>query len=146
MMQRKLLNILIITIIQAFLTSYLHAQTTSNLKKSDKWMVRLAKLEIDIAFVKEYNVAVKEHTETALKVEPGVLTLYAMFEKAHPEKVTVLEVYADKDAYLTHIKTPHFLKYKTTTLHMVKSLELIDVDPIAFKSKPDFLLNLVNSE
>jgi len=27
-------------------------------------------------------------------------------------------------AYQVHLKTPHFQKYKTSTLHMVKSLSL----------------------
>ncbi len=45
-------------------------------------------------------------------------------------KVTILEIYADINAYKAHIQTPHFLKYKTGTKDMVKSLELMEVDPL----------------
>jgi len=47
----------------------------------------------------------------------------------------VVEVYASEEAYQSHLKTAHFLKYKNGTLQMVKSLELIDVVPIALESK-----------
>lgn len=62
-------------------------------------------------------------------------------KKKHPTRVMVFEIYASKEAYQSHIKTPHFLKYKNGTLNMVKSLELIDVDPIALGVKPDLLKN-----
>ena len=65
-----------------------------------------------------------------MSLEPGVLTLYAVAEKNNPNKVTILEIYADKDAYEKHLKTPHFKKYKQGTLSMVKNLELIDVKPL----------------
>jgi len=61
-----------------------------------------------------------------------------MYDKNHPSQVTILEIYANNNAYQAHLKTPHFLKYKNGTLHMIKSLQLIEVDPIAFGLKPDF--------
>lgn len=44
--------------------------------------------------------------------------------------ITILETYASEDAYKAHIASPHFQKYKTSTLHMVKNLELIDQTPL----------------
>ena len=93
-------------------------------------MVRLAKLEIDSAQLESYKAFAKEEIETSIRVEKGVLTLFAVFEKEHPTRVTILEIYADSAAYKAHIKTPHFLKYKNGTINMVKSLELIEVDPL----------------
>jgi quinol monooxygenase YgiN len=78
----------------------------------------------------------KEGVETAVRVEPGVLTLYAVYDKYHPTHVTVFEEYADQVAYEAHLKTPHFLKYKNGTKAMVKSLELMEVSPIALAAKP----------
>ncbi|WP_291207818.1 putative quinol monooxygenase [Dyadobacter sp.] len=109
------------------------------LGQSKEWMVRMAKIEIDSAYLEPYKAAIREHTQAAIANEPGVLTLYAMYDKARPTHVTVLEIYASKDAYQAHLKTPHFQKYKAGTLKMVKSLELIDVDPIAFGAKPNIL-------
>jgi quinol monooxygenase YgiN len=93
-------------------------------------MVRLAKLEIDSAQLESYKAFAREEIETSMRIEKGVLALYAVFEKEHPTKLTILEIYADMAAYKAHVKTPHFLKYKNGTLNMVKSLELIEVDPL----------------
>lgn len=98
-------------------------------------MVRFAKLEIDSAQVESYKAFLKEEIETSVRVEPGVLTLYAVYEKEKPTRVTILEIYADSAAYKAHIQTPHFLKYKNGTLKMVKSLELIDIIPLVPKMK-----------
>ena len=50
--------------------------------------------------------------------------------QAHPEQLTILEIYADRAAYERHIKTPHFQKYKQGTLAMVRKLELLDQIPL----------------
>ena len=101
----------------------------------DNRVIRIGKIRIDAAFLEEYKTAVKEHIETAVRVEPGVVTLYAVYDKKEPTNVTVFEIYADQAAYESHIKTEHFKKYKTTTAHMVKFLELTDVSAIAMISK-----------
>jgi quinol monooxygenase YgiN len=101
-----------------------------------KPIVRMAKIIVDSAQLENYRAALKEGIETAVRVEPGVLTLFAVYEKENPTHVAVLEVYADQEAYEAHLQTPHFKKYKATTKNMVKSLELIDVVPIGFKTKP----------
>ena len=101
-----------------------------------KMKVRIAKIVIDSAYIDEYRAALAEHAAIAVKVEPGVLTLHAVYDKEHPAHVTVFEVYASDSAYAAHIKTPHFLKYKTGTMKMVKSLVLSDVIPIALEAKP----------
>jgi len=93
-------------------------------------IVRLAKLVIDSAFLESYRTFLKEGIETALREEPGVLTIYALSEKGNPTHFTILETYASPEAYQAHIRTPHFLKYKEGTLHMVKSLQLIDSEPL----------------
>jgi quinol monooxygenase YgiN len=97
--------------------------------------IRIAKLVIDSSKLDAYNEALKLHAETAVKVEPGVIMLYAVYEKEHPARVSVFEIYADEEAYKFHITTPHFLTYKSTVQNMVKSLELIDVIPIALEAK-----------
>jgi 4-carboxymuconolactone decarboxylase len=93
-------------------------------------MVRLAKLTIDPAQLEPYKAALKEEIEASLRLEPGVLTLYAVSEMDRPTHITILEIYASRAAYEQHIKSPHFLKYKTSTAQMVKSLELIETTPL----------------
>jgi quinol monooxygenase YgiN len=97
--------------------------------------VRIARIKVDSTQVENYKQALREGIETAVRVEPGVLTLYAVYDKNNHTNVTVFEVYADIDAYKTHIETPHFKKYKSTTMNMVKSLDLVDVIPIGLETK-----------
>lgn len=93
-------------------------------------MVRLAKLVIDAQKLEEYKAALSEEITTSLDDESGVINLYAVFEKNNPTELTILEIYADSASYASHLKTPHFLKYKNETKDMVKSLELAEVEPL----------------
>ena len=104
--------------------------STGYAQEESKQMVRLAKLVIDSAQLKSYNEFLREEIETSMKVEPGVLTLYAVAEKNKPTHITILEIYANAEAYKKHIQTPHFLKYKNGTKDMVKSLELVEATPL----------------
>ena len=105
--------------------------------QQDSRKYRIAKIEIYPDYLGQYKTALAEHAKAAIQTEPGVLELQAVYDKAHPTMVTVFEVYASEDAYQAHLKTPHFLKYKNGTLKMVKSLELVDVAPIAIEVKPE---------
>lgn len=93
-------------------------------------LVRLSKITVDAAQLDAYNAFLKEEIEASMRLEPGVLTLYATAEKDNPYKMTILEIYADRAAYESHLKTPHFQKYKQGTLSMVNELELVDVKPL----------------
>ncbi len=99
-------------------------------------LVRIAELEIEPAYLDAYKAALKEGIDAAIRLEPGVLTLYAVSLRDDPTRVRIFETYADLDAYNAHIQSPHFLKYKNGTLHMIRSLTLIDTDPILLGAKP----------
>lgn len=105
-------------------------------KAQQKQMVRIAKIIVDPAQLDAYNAALKEQMSTAVRVEPGVLTYYAVADKENPSHITILEIYADMTAYQAHIQTEHFKKYKATVQNMVKSLELEDVNLIGVAKKP----------
>jgi len=64
-----------------------------------------------------------------------VLALYAVAEKDNPAQVVVFEMYADLDAYKTHLETAHFKKYKVSTQDMVKSLKLRETVPLHLSAK-----------
>lgn len=105
--------------------------------QSKNQMVRLAKIKVDPLQLDKYNAALTDQMTTAIQVEPGVLTYYAVADKADPANITILEIYADTSAYQLHVRTPHFLKYKETVKDMVKSLELVDVTLVGVAKKPD---------
>ena len=105
-------------------------------------MVRLAKIVVDSSRLEEYKRILREEAEASVRLEPGVLTLYAVSEKEHPTHFTILEIYADSAAYRSHLQTPHFIKYKTGTKDMVKSLELIETTPLI----PDMKIKAFDSK
>jgi quinol monooxygenase YgiN len=97
--------------------------------------VRVAEIDIDPAQLESYKAAAREEIEASVRLEPGVLALYAVSDKDDPAHVTVFEIYADLNAHTAHLETPHFRKYKATTQDMVMSLKLRDTIPIVLGAK-----------
>lgn len=93
-------------------------------------MIRIAEIEIAAEHQAAYLAILREESAASVQLEPGVVCIYPMFERDNPTKIRLLEIYASKEAYQAHLKTAHFLHYKTTTLPMVKSLKLIDMEAI----------------
>lgn len=56
-------------------------------------------LVIDASQLEAYKAALQEEVTASVRLEAGVLTSYAVFEKGRPTHVTILEIYADKAAY-----------------------------------------------
>jgi quinol monooxygenase YgiN len=93
-------------------------------------IVRISEIDIHPNRLAEYNAILKEEAEASVRLEPGVIAIFPMSRKENPTEVRILEIYASREAYESHLKTQHFQKYKTTTLEMVKSLKLVDMDPL----------------
>jgi quinol monooxygenase YgiN len=102
----------------------------------DKRIYRIAQIHVDPAKLDRYNAALKEQMTTAIAVEAGVLSYYAVSDKKEPSHITIFEIYADSSAYNAHIRAPHFKKYKDSVKDIVKSLELEDVEVIGISKKP----------
>ena len=97
--------------------------------------VRIAELAIDPAQLESYKAAVKEEIETSVRVEPGVLAIYAVAEKNNPSKLRFFEIYADEAAYDAHLESAHFKKYVEATKDMITSRRLVDTVPIVLGAK-----------
>lgn len=93
-------------------------------------MVRLSEIEIDSNYLDEYNSILKEESRASVLLEAGVIAIYPLYQIENPTQIRILEIYANREAYEAHLKTPHFQEYKTSTLKMVKSLKLIDMKSI----------------
>src|SRR5690554_6493256 len=103
-------------------------QTTS--LPIEEMVIRMAELEIDPTYLDEYMVILKEEAEASVRLEPGVIAIYPMYEKDNPAAIRILEIYANKEAYEIHLQSPHFIHYKTATSNMVQSLRLVDMTAI----------------
>lgn len=113
----------------------LGATITGADKTMEQSLVRIAELEIDPGEIAAYKDALKEEITTSIRNEPGVLSLYAVSVKGQPSQIRIFEIYKDQAAYESHLQTPHFKKYKSETQGMVKSLKLVETDPILLGGK-----------
>jgi quinol monooxygenase YgiN len=101
-------------------------------------MYRIAKIKVDVNQIEQYKSALKEQMNAAIKLEPGVLSYTVVADKKDASLITIMEVYANQEAYQSHILTPHFKKYKDTVKNMVLSLELIDAELVERVHKSDY--------
>jgi quinol monooxygenase YgiN len=101
-------------------------------------MYRIAKIKVDVNQIEQYKSALKEQMNAAIKLEPGVLSYTVVADKKDASLITIMEVYANQEAYQSHILTPHFKKYKDTVKNMVLSLELIDTELVERVHKSDY--------
>jgi len=128
-LKRTIYRVLPLAAFAASILSPGYAQVT------EQRIVRIAELEIDPSQLEAYKAALKEEIEASIRLEPGVSALYAVSVKHQPNQVRLFESYSSQSAYESHLRTAHFLKYKATTQTMVKSLTLIETDPILLGSK-----------
>jgi quinol monooxygenase YgiN len=97
--------------------------------------VRIAELEIDPAQLDAYKASVKEEMEASVRLEPGVLAIYAVAEKDNLSRLRFFEIYADEASYKSHRETAHFKKYAETTKGMIMSRKLIETVPLQLSDK-----------
>jgi len=116
-------------------TAMVNASVDTFAQQMKSRVVRLAELHIDPSQLEEYKSTLRDEIEASIRLEPGVLTMYAVSVKGDPAQIRIFEMYADAAAYEAHLQTPHFKKYKTGTQGMVKSLVLVETDPILLGAK-----------
>jgi quinol monooxygenase YgiN len=80
-------------------------------------IIRISEIEIDPAFLGEYKSILKEEAAASVRLEKGVLAIFPMYQKDDSTQIRILEIYDNREAYQSHLKTAHFLKYKTSTLN-----------------------------
>jgi quinol monooxygenase YgiN len=126
---------LIILIIIVCISCGQNEQRSENLN-TDKMMIRISEIGIKPEYLDENISILKEESKASVELESGVISIYPMYQKENPTEIRILEIYANKKAYESHLETPHFKHYKTTTLKMVNSLKLIDMNAIDGETMP----------
>lgn len=103
---------------------------------SNKMMIRISEIEIEPEYIDEYLSILKEEAKASVELETGVISIYPMCQKENPTEIRILEIYENKNAYDSHLETPHFKHYKMSTLKMVKSLKLVDMKALDGETMP----------
>lgn len=93
-------------------------------------LVRLSVIEVFPEYIDDYLAAAATVGGESVKKEPGVICIYPLQLMSDKCQVRILEIYRDQEAYQSHIASEHFQTYKQGTLHMVKNLELHDMNPL----------------
>ncbi len=124
---QKFLTLAIPALLLLISFSSAHAQ-------EQKMMVRISEIRIDANHLEQYKAILKEEAEASVRLEPGVIAIFPMYQRESDTEFRILEIYANREAYESHLKTSHFQKYKSATLHMVKSLKLVDMNTIDAKT------------
>ena len=113
----------------AGISSLIFSYNATNVQQKDM-RVRIAEIEIFADKLDAYKAILKEEASASVKLESGVLCIFPMYQNENPTQIRLLEIYANLEAYEAHLKSPHFQHYKTSTLPMVKSLKLIDMNAL----------------
>ena len=99
-------------------------------------IVRIAEIEVHPQYLKEYLEAARNVGAESVKKEPGVICIFPNQMTENENMIRIVEIYRNKEAYEHHLKTEHFQTYKQGTLHMVRSLNLVDLSPLDKEAMP----------
>ena len=106
------------------------------LLESKLMIVRIAEIEVFPGYLKDYLKAARTVGAESVRKEPGVVCIFPNQLKENENMFRIVEIYRNKEAYEQHLTTEHFQAYKQGTLHMVKSLQLVDVKPLDENTMP----------
>lgn len=87
------------------------------------------------------NIVLPEMAES-LKLEDGVLAMYAATDAKNENRWYFYEVYASEADYQRHRQTPHFREYIEQTADMTVSKESIPVVPVFLRNKGAMRFNV----
>lgn len=103
---------------------------TPRFADDNELIVRIAEIEVHEQYLDQYLQAAAKIGGTSVEQEPGVVCIFPMQVADAPNQIRIVEIYRNQEAYQAHLATEHFKQYKQGTLHMVKSLKLVDTTPL----------------
>lgn len=102
---------------------------------NERTINNLVIVEVKPEFQSEFrNIVLPEMVES-LKVEKGVLAMYAGTDSETPKRWYFYEIYASEEDYQLHRQTLHFLDYLRQTAHMSARKDAILVKPVFLRNK-----------
>lgn len=102
---------------------------------NERTINNLVIVEVKPEFQSEFrNIVLPEMVES-LKVEKGVLAMYAGTDSETPKRWYFYEIYASEEDYQLHRQTLHFLDYLRQTAHMSARKDAIPVKPVFLRNK-----------
>lgn len=106
-------------------------------KQTPEMRTNYVPVEVKPEYNEQFKAIIMAEMAQSLKVEEGVIAMYAATEQENPNKWIFFEIYANDAAYQHHRETPHFKDYLKQTAEMVKDKSYVEV-------RPEFLGNQGN--
>lgn len=103
--------------------------------QNDETINNLVIVDVKPEFSQAFHDVVLPEMAQSLKVENGVLAMYAATEENYSLRWYFYEIYASEADYQTHRQTPHFQDYINQTANMTTYKESISVTPSFLMNK-----------
>ncbi|MGB9097669.1 putative quinol monooxygenase [Erwinia sp.] len=103
--------------------------------QSDKTINNFVIVDVKPELGQAFRDVVLPEMAQSIKLEEGVLAMYAVTDKANPERWYFYEIYASEEAYQAHRLTPHFKEYIEQTAEMTTFKEAIAIEPGLLRNK-----------
>ena len=97
--------------------------------------VLVVDLKIKPAQLAAFKVAIKEIGEIIVRIEPGCQVFSAVFEKDHPTRVRLFEIYENAEAFNAYLQTLQFQKFTEMIKGMIIPRKLIENVPITLNMR-----------
>ncbi len=104
-------------------------------KQTPETINNLVIVEVKPKWNQKFRDVVVPEMKQSMKVEEGVLAMYALTEKDKPNRWYFYEIYASEQAYQQHRKTPHFLDYLKQTGKMLQDKQSVEITPSLLMNK-----------
>ncbi|KGQ70888.1 antibiotic biosynthesis monooxygenase [Chelonobacter oris] len=102
-------------------------------------------VEVKPEFNDAFKALVLPEMAQSIKVESGVLAMYAATEKDQPNRWYFYEIYADEHAYQLHRRTPHFQEYLTKSAEMLQDKQAVPITPNLLRNKGGLNFNVLET-
>lgn len=110
--------------------------------QSDNTINNFVIVDVKPEFGQAFRHVVLPEMAQSIKLEEGVLAMYAVIDKANPNRWYFYEIYASEADYEAHRMTPHFKEYIEQTAEMTTYKEAIAIKPGKLMNKGDLMYEI----
>lgn len=103
--------------------------------------VLVVTIDIQPDRIADFLKAMRADAVGSVTREPGCLRFDIIQDEQKPSRIYLYEVYANKDAFDAHLKTPHFLTWQDAVKNWFASPPVVGAGPNIFPPDTDWNRN-----
>src|SRR5438874_12093781 len=70
--------------------------------QEQQMIVRISEIQVNANHLEQYKAILQEEAEASVRLEPGVIAIFPMFQRNSDIEFRILEIYANQEAYEAH--------------------------------------------